>query len=118
MRPFAEELAPARADIIQRPIDLYIIPDILKKKTSVIILVPKRPGPQEYTDYCLVALTCIVMRCLERIMLKKFKEEVKDHLDLCQFAYQINWGTDVAILTVVHHVSKHLEDPKANARLS
>ncbi len=51
-------------------------------------------------------------------MLKKFKEEVKDHLHPCQFAYQINRGTDVAILTVVHHVSKHLEDPKAFARLS
>ncbi len=50
-------------------------------------------------------------------MVWRLKEEVKDHLDPYQFAYQINRGTDDAILTVVHHVLKHLEDPKAYASL-
>lgn len=74
-------------DIFQRHIDLHIIPDIWKK--SLIIPVPKRPGPQEYTDYCPVALTCIVMKCLERIMVKKLKEEVKDHLNPYQVCLSI-----------------------------
>ncbi len=34
-------------------------------------------------------------------MVWRLKEEVKDHLDPYQFAYQINRGTDDAILTVV-----------------
>lgn len=87
MKTFAEESAPAWADIFQRPIDLHIIQDIWGKQ-SVIIPAPKRPGPQEYTDYCPVTLTCIMIKCLERIMVKKLKEEVKDHLDPYQFAYQ------------------------------
>lgn len=50
-------------------------------------------------------------------MVWKLKEEVKVHLDPYQFAYQVNRGTDGAILTVVHHIVKHLEDLNAYARL-
>lgn len=48
-------------------------------------------------------------------MVWNIKEGFKDDLD--QFAYQINSDTDDAINTVVHHVVKHLEDPKTHARV-
>lgn len=79
LKTFAEELAPAWVDIFQRSINLHIIPAIWKK--SIIIPFPKRCSPQEYNDYRPDALTCIVRMCLERIMVWRPKEEVKDHLD-------------------------------------
>ncbi len=45
-------------------------------------------------------------------MVWKLKEEVKDQLD----PYQNKRGTNDAILTMLHHVVKHLEDPNAQAR--
>lgn len=45
-------------------------------------------------------------------MVWKLKEEVKNHLD----PYQNKRGTSDAILTMLHHVVKHLEDPNAQAR--
>lgn len=65
-KTFIEELAPAWVDIFQRSIDLHSIPAVWKK--SIIIPVPKRPSPKEHNDYCPVALTCIVIKRLERIM--------------------------------------------------
>ncbi len=45
-------------------------------------------------------------------MVWKLKEEVKDNLD----PYLNKRGTDDAILTMLHNVIKHLEDPNAQAR--
>lgn len=73
LKTFADELAPAWVHIFQRSIDLHIIPDIWKK--SIIIPVPKKSSPQEYNDYRPVALTCVVMKCLERMMVWKLKED-------------------------------------------
>ncbi len=45
-------------------------------------------------------------------MVWELKEEVKDQLD----PYQNKRGTNDAILTMLHHVVKQLEDPNAQAR--
>lgn len=51
------------------------------------------------------------------MMVGKFKEELNEHLDPYQFAYQNDRGTDGTVLTVVHGIVKHLEDRSAYARL-
>ncbi len=79
-------------DIFQKSIDLQSTPAIWKKTNYYTV--PKRLSPKEHKDYHLVALTCIVMKCLERSMVWRLKEEVKHHLDPYQFTYQINRGTD------------------------
>ena len=44
-------------------------------------------------------------------------DDVKDVLDLFQFAHKDKRGTDDAVNTLVHLVLKHLEQPKAYTRL-
>lgn len=46
-------------------------------------------------------------------MVSSLKKEVDSLLDPFQFAYKQGRGTDDAINSVTHLVTKHLEDPKA-----
>lgn len=78
LKTFAEELACAWVDIFQRSLDSHIIPDNWKK--SIIIPVSKKHSPEEYNDYVPVTSTCIVMKCLEGILVWKL-------LDPFQFAH-------------------------------
>ena len=50
--------------------------------------------PKENNDYRPVALTSIVMKCLERIVACKLRLDVQDYLDPFQFAYRQGRGTD------------------------
>ena len=64
-----------------------------------------------------VALTSIVMKCLERLVACILRLDVQDYLDPFQFAYRQGRGTDDAVNTVVHLILKHLDKPNAYARL-
>ena len=57
------------------------------------------------------------MKCLERIVPCKLRLDVQDYLYTFQFAYRQGRGTDDAVNTVVHLILKHLDKPKAYARL-
>ena len=106
LKTFAEELAPAWCSIFQLSVDSHSVP-ILWKTLYI----------KENNDYRHVALTSIVMKCLERIMACKLRVDVQDCLDPFQFAYRQGRGTDDAVNTVVHLILKHLDKPKAYARL-
>lgn len=84
---------------------------------TVIIPVPKKPCCKENNDCWPVALTSVVMKCLEKIIVNLLKAEVSQSLDPIQFAYRCNRGTDDAVTAVVHFISKHLENPAAYAHL-
>ena len=62
-----------------------------------------------------MALTSVVMKCLERLLTRKLYDDVKDVLDPFQVAYKDKRGTDDAVNTLVHLVLKHLEQQKAYA---
>ena len=47
----------------------------------------------------------------------KLRLDVQDYLDPFQYAYRQGRGTDDAVNTVVHLILKHLDKPKAYARL-
>ena len=47
----------------------------------------------------------------------KLRLDVQDYLDPFQYAYRHGRGTDDAVNTVVHLILKHLDKPKAYARL-
>lgn len=95
--------------------DTCIIPTIWK--TSIVIPLPKKSCPQQNDDYRPVALTSIVMKSLERIMVSKLRSEVQHLLDPYQFAYNNGRGTDDALITTVHSILKHLENPSGYVRL-
>ena len=115
LKTFAEELAQAWCPIFQLSIDSHRVPILWK--TSYITPVPKIICPKENNDYRPVALTSIVMKCLECLVACKRRLDVDDYLDPFQYAYRQGRGTGDAVNTVVHLILKHLDKPKTYARL-
>lgn len=78
---------------------------------------PKKASCEENNDYHPVALTSLVMKCFEKIMINFLKTEVSCFLDPFQFDYKCNRSTEDTILAVTHLINKHLEDSSSFARL-
>lgn len=91
------------------------IPSCLK--TSIIIPVPKKPSPSSLNDYRPVALTSVVMKCFERLVLKHIKTSLPSTLDPHQFAYRANRSTDDAITLALHTALNHLEHSGTYVRM-
>lgn len=126
-------LAPVFTRVFQVPLDFGHIPTI--RKSPNVIHVPNKPSPSVFNDHCLVALTSISFKCMERMVLQRLFEATRPLQDPLQFAYTRNRNTETiihadtedviltvirvdtedAILTVIRAVLKHLEKPKAFA---
>ena len=65
-------------------------------KSAVIIAVPKKPKITCLNDYRPVALTSVVMKTFERLVLSYLKAST-DHLMDPQFAYRANRSVDINI---------------------
>ncbi|KAI3375889.1 hypothetical protein L3Q82_004144 [Scortum barcoo] len=65
-------------------------------KTSIIMPVPKK-SVTCLNDYRPVALTLVIMKCFERIVLKHIKDIIPAGLDQCQFAYREKGSTEDAV---------------------
>ncbi|KAL0181926.1 hypothetical protein M9458_021301, partial [Cirrhinus mrigala] len=59
-------------------------------KCSTIIPVPKKPKTTGLNDYRPVALTSVVMKSFERLVLTYLKDITGPLLDPLQFAYRAN----------------------------
>ena len=92
-----------------------MVPDMWKK--SLIIPVPKVSCPSVNKDFRPIALTCGVMKCFERIIVNSLKSQVAPTMDPLQFAYRAGRSTEDAVASITHLISKHLEEPKAYARV-
>ena len=62
--------------------------------------VPKRPVISSLNDLRPVALTSVVMKVCERVVLCKLDSVVKDYTDPLQFAYRRNRSTGGVVLYV------------------
>lgn len=91
------------------------VPDLWKK--SVICPVPKKSKPVSLNDYRPVALTSIVMKCFERLILKQIILQTASYQDPNQFAYKLNRSTDDATLTLLHNAYSHLEKTGSFVRI-
>ena len=111
----ADSLSPVFQPIFPESVDSGTVPTLWK--TSIIVLVPKKPKPTEMNYYRPVALTPLAMKCLEKIMLKNLLPFVQPHLDPLQFAYRSKRGVEDAIATLLHRLLKHLEMPRHHARI-
>ena len=112
LKNFASELAPVWQPIFQSSIDTHTIP--LSCQTSHIKPLPQIPCPKEPKDYRPIALTSVIMKSLERILLKHLVSTTKDKFDPCQFAYKKGCGTEDAVVTLVHVITKHLDKSNKN----
>ena len=52
------------------------------------------------------------MKSLERILLQYLVSLTKEKLDPCQFAYKQGCGTEDAVATLVHLITKHLDQSR------
>ncbi len=79
--------------------------------------IPKKPKITGLNDYRLVALTSVVMKSFEKLVLAHLKDITGPSLDPLQFAYRANRSVDDAVNMGLHYVLQHLDRPLAYARI-
>ncbi|KAL0194426.1 hypothetical protein M9458_012722, partial [Cirrhinus mrigala] len=101
--------------IFNRSLELCIVPSCFK--CSTIIPVPKKPKTTGLNDYRPVALTSVVMKSFERLVLAYLKDITGPLLDPLQFAYPANRSVDDAVNMGLHYILQHLDKPGTYARI-
>ncbi|XP_059842900.1 uncharacterized protein LOC132403518 [Hypanus sabinus] len=107
LRGCADQLANALSDIFNISLSSATVPTCFKATT--IIPVPKKSSVSCLNDYHSVALTSIIMKCFERLVMRHIKTLLPTSLDPLQFAYHPNRSTDDAIATTLHLALTHLD---------
>jgi len=102
-------------DIFNLSLSLASVPVCLK--TSIIVPVPKKTVVESMNDYRPVALTPLIMKCFERLVLTHIKDTVNITVDPHQYAYRRNRSVSDAVSTVVHSALTHLENRDSYVRL-
>ncbi|KAK3522998.1 hypothetical protein QTP86_010502 [Hemibagrus guttatus] len=78
-------------------------------KCSTIIPIPKKPKITGLNDYRPVALTSVVMKSFEILVLAYLKNITGPLLDPLQFAYRANRSVDDAVNMGLHFILQHLD---------
>ncbi|KAK3558854.1 hypothetical protein QTP86_030445, partial [Hemibagrus guttatus] len=115
LRECAEQLADVFTDIFNISLSSAVVPTCLK--TTTIVPVPKKSTVSYLNDYRPVALTPIVMKCFERLVMTHIKTQLPPSLDPLQFAYRPNRSTDDAITTTLHLFLTHLDNKDTYVRM-
>ena len=115
LKECAIELGPVFQPLFKQSVDIGVIPTIWK--TSIVVPVPKMSSPSELNHFRPVALTSIVMKCFERLILSHILPHDQSQLDPYQFAYRSRRGTDDAIACLLHTLFKHMETAGNYARI-
>ena len=102
-------------DIFNWSLQLCIVPHCFKMAT--IIPIPKKASVSCLNDYRPVALTSVIMKCMEKLVLNYINGKLSDDFDNYQFAYKANRSVDDAISINIHKILEHLEECKAYARV-
>ncbi len=97
-------------DLFNMPLQLRLLPRSFKE--SIIIAAPKKSPVICNKDYRPIALTSVLMKCLEQLVLDYIKSQIPASFDPWQFAYRKNRSVDDAISVVLNTVYKHLNKGK------
>ncbi|KAI2666784.1 hypothetical protein H4Q32_026480 [Labeo rohita] len=92
-----------------------VVPTCLK--STFIIPVPKKSPVSCLNDYRPIALTPIMMKCFERLVMHNIKTSLPKHPDPLQFAYRPNRSTDDAISSTLHLALTHLENKDSYVKM-
>ncbi len=111
----SEQLKSILSKLFQSSINQHIVP--VSWKTASIVPVPKSSLPKCKNDLRPVALTPVIMKTCERVVLSKLLPQISPHMDPFQFAYTEGLGVDDAVLTLLHTLHQHLDNLKTSARL-
>ncbi|XP_054631629.1 uncharacterized protein LOC129181035 [Dunckerocampus dactyliophorus] len=108
LRVCSSELADVLADIFNLSLAQASVPTCFKSTT--IVPVPKKSNVTCLNDYRPIALTPIVMKCFERLVMTHIKKSIlAATVDPLQFAYRQNRSTDDAVNTAIHTALSHLQ---------
>ena len=84
---------------------------------SPIIPVPKNTKASCHNHYCLVALTSVIMKCFERLVMAHLNSIIPDTLDPVQFAYRPSRSIGNPISIALHTALTHLDKRNAYVRM-
>ncbi|KAK3507898.1 hypothetical protein QTP70_002528 [Hemibagrus guttatus] len=115
LKTCADQLAFIFSQIFNRSLELCEVPACFKRST--IIPIPKKPKITGLNDYRPVALTSVVMKSFERLVLAYLKNITGPLLDPLQFAYQANRSVDDAVNMGLHFILQHLDKSGTYVRL-
>ncbi|KAK3569832.1 hypothetical protein QTP86_005862 [Hemibagrus guttatus] len=115
LRTCADQLAFIFSQIFNRSLELCEVPACFKRST--IIPIPKKPKITGLNDYRPVALTSVVMKSFERLVLAYLKNITGPLLDPLQFAYRANRSVDDAVNMGLHFILQHLDKSGTYVRL-
>ncbi|XP_059808685.1 uncharacterized protein LOC132382480 [Hypanus sabinus] len=96
----ADQLADVLSDIFNISLHSAVVPMCFKAATIIPIL--KKSSVSCLNDYHPVALTSIIMKCFERLVMRHIKTLLPPSLDPLQLAYCPNHSTDNAIAITLH----------------
>ncbi len=115
LKSCADQLAPIFTKIFNRSLELCEVPSCFKCAT--IIPIPMKPKITGLNDYRPVALTSVVMKSFEKLVLALLKDITGPLLDPLQFACRANRSVDDAVNMGQHYVLQHLDRPGAYVRI-
>jgi hypothetical protein len=101
--------------LYQASFDQCIVPT--QWKTSAISPVPKVKHPLVENDLRPLALTDVLMKCLEFLVKQHLRKYLSDIFDVLQFAYVDGKCVDDAVLTLLDIICSHLESPRSYSRV-
>ena len=112
LRVAAQALAEPLCSLFNKCIQEGVFPAIWKK--SIIVPVPKHNQASIPKDYRPVALTSLIAKTFERLLLRFIQPALTDDF---QFAYRPHRGTEDALACLLDVVTEHLDkNPKGFAR--
>uniref|UniRef100_A0A669B3Y2 Reverse transcriptase domain-containing protein n=1 Tax=Oreochromis niloticus TaxID=8128 RepID=A0A669B3Y2_ORENI len=115
LKACADQLAPVFTRLFNLSLTHATVPHCLK--SSTIVPVPKSTTISSLSDYRPIALTPVVAKCFEKLVLKHIKDCLPPSFDPHQFAYRANRSTEDAISTALHSALHHLENPGTSVRM-
>ncbi|TWW56974.1 RNA-directed DNA polymerase from mobile element jockey [Takifugu flavidus] len=115
LRTCAAELAGVLTDLFNLSLAHAVVPTCFK--STSIVPVPKHSTPACLNDYRAVALTPIITKCLEQLVLAQLKSCLPPTLDPHQYAYRKNRSTEDAVSTALHSVLSHLDNKDTYTRM-
>ncbi len=111
----ADQLSGVLTNLFNLSLIQASIPSCLK--SSTIIPISKKSATDSLNDYRPIALTPIIMKCFERLVLHHLKTCLPSTFDNHQFAYRANRSTEDAIAIVLHNALSHLEHQESYVRM-
>ncbi len=115
LKDCAEQLTDVLTDIFNTSLSQAFISTCLKSTT--IKPVPKKSPVSCLNDYRPIALTPIITKCFESLVMHNIKTSLPNTLDPLQFAYWPNRSTDDAISSTLHLALTHLENIDSYVRM-